>query len=642
MLRQPSTERLDLTGLGFDAVAEMLGGSAAPETVQAVHETTGGNPLYVGELARHLRAGGSLAAVPTSIRDSVRLRLEARSPGCVEVVRIGAVVGRTFEAGRVATVSGRPALSCLADLDEAVAAGLVEATGKAGEFRFAHALVRDAVEATMTSAELPVMHRAVAEAIESYDGAGDEQAAELARHWDAASAAGDRPTAAMWCERAATVADRRLAWEEAARLFDRALDLGGKADALAEHRRAIGSARARLHCDEIAAAIAMCVVAADAGTRAGRPDLAAEATLVPEGRALESLPLRDATLTVLEALEADDHARRARLHGQLTHMGYYVDPAVDAHPLRAGRGRGRGRRRRAGRPRRRSGPGTTSATDPSTRRCDSTSPHGSGTSARSIRRPSVAIWDPLWRIDALVELGRLPEAVAVVPELASAVAALGMPIFHWHLARVEAALAQATGRFDVALHHAEQARRLFAVLEVPLAAEAMYLGFRTPRGDALPAGPTSSPSGGRPSTCRWPRRSWATSRSSARRRPWRGSATRIGRRQCYDRCRPADGWDPPPSIWLYLHAVRIQVAAMLGRRDDIAHLVAALEPHRGRPRGDRRWSHQLPRSGRAVARRRRGGARGLGGGRSRPRDGGPSGARSGSAQLRRPRRRRAR
>ena len=579
LLRQPSTERLDLTGLGFDGVAELLGGSTAPETVHAVYETSGGNPLYVGELARHLRAGGSLAAVPTSIRDSVRLRLDARSPGCVEVVRIGAVAGRTFEAGRVATVSGRPALGCLADLDEAVAAGLVEPTGKAGEFRFTHALVRDAVEATLTAAELPMMHRAVADAIETYDGTGDEQAAELARHWDAASAAGDRPTAATWCERAATIADRRLAWEEAARLFDRALDLGGTADALAEHRRAIGSARARLHCDEIAAAIAMCVVAAGAATRAGRPDLAAEAALVPEGRALESLPLREATLAALEALKADDHARRARLHGHLTHMSYYLDPTsmidhceqCEAEAALAG----------------------DPLADLAAIRARHTVSYGPehaalrldladrlGRVARSIRRPSVAIWDPLWRIDALVELGRLQEAVAVVPTLASAVAALGMPIFRWHLARVEAALAQATGRFGVALQHAEDARRLFAVLEVPVAAEAMYLGFRTPL--AMHAGWTVELAE------RWASVDMSTAPPFLGDLPYLGPASALAgigdlarASQWYDRCLPAEGWDPPPSLWLHLHAVRIQVASMIGRRDDIVHLRSALEPHRG-------------------------------------------------------------
>ena len=260
---------------------------------------------------------------------------------------MGAVIGRTFAAGRVATATGRAAALCLQDLDEAVAAGLVEPSGTPGEFRFVHALVRDAVEATLGTADLPAMHRRVAEAIETYDGTGDDLAADLARHWDAASALGGREMAATWCERAAVVADRQLAWEEAARLFERAMELTGPAgDPLDEHRRAIGAARARLHCDELMVAVKRCLHAADAARRAGRPDLMAEAVLVPEGRSVPPELLGPAN-EALAALPADDHSRRARLHGLLDHPRLLHRPVVDGPSLRRGRGRGRPRRRRA-------------------------------------------------------------------------------------------------------------------------------------------------------------------------------------------------------------------------------------------------------------------------------------------------------
>jgi predicted ATPase len=220
--RQLTTRRLELTGLDAGAVGALLAG-AGDAAVARVHAVSGGNPLLVGELARHLSAGGDLATVPRSVRDGVRARLDRLSPWGAEVVRTGAVIGRAFPAGLVATATGRPAIACLEAIDEALAAGLVEPTGRPGEFRFVHALVRDAVEATMSAAELPEAHRVIAEAIEAYEGTGDDNVADLARHWDLASALGQRDRAAGWCERAAQVADRQLAWEEAARLFDRAL-----------------------------------------------------------------------------------------------------------------------------------------------------------------------------------------------------------------------------------------------------------------------------------------------------------------------------------------------------------------------------------------------------------------------------------
>ncbi|MDP1805605.1 MAG: AAA family ATPase, partial [Acidimicrobiales bacterium] len=201
LARYLATRRLELAGLDAGAVRALLD-DAGEDVVARVHAVSGGNPLLVGELARHLGAGGDLATVPRSVRDGVRARLDRLSPWCAEVVRTGAVIGRTFPAGLVATATGRPAITCLEAVDEALAAGLVEATGRPGEFRFVHALVRDAIEATMSAAELPEAHRVVAEAVEAYEVTGDEHVADLARHWDAASALGQRDRAAAWCERA--------------------------------------------------------------------------------------------------------------------------------------------------------------------------------------------------------------------------------------------------------------------------------------------------------------------------------------------------------------------------------------------------------------------------------------------------------
>ena len=323
------------------------------------------------------------------------------------------------------------------------------------------------------------MHRTVAEAIQRYDGTGNEQAAELARHWDAASVLGDRTTAALWCQRAAVVADEQLAWEEAARLFDRALELGGaSAEPIDRYDRAVGSAHARLHCDELTVAVARCVQAADAARDAGRADLFAEAALVPEARALPIPKLREVALEALAALPHDDHARRARLHGHLTNISFYLDGAsANQHSEHAQSE-------------------AAQTDDPSAELAAIRArhmvllaakhaperlvlAHRLGDLARSVGRPSVALWEPLWQIDALVELGRLADAAAMLPLLRQCVGAVGSPIARWHLARCEAVMAQATARFSDALAHADEARRLFARLEDPLGAQGIYLGYRT-------------------------------------------------------------------------------------------------------------------------------------------------------------------
>ncbi len=585
VVRTPSAERLELAGLDRAGVATLLGpvGSQPPAdaVVDAVVDASGGNPLYVGELARHLAAGGDLATVPQSVRDAIARRLAERSDGCVDAVRVGAVIGRTFSAGLVATATGRAALACLEDLDEAVAAGLIEPTGVPGEFRFVHALVRDAVEATLGAAELPARHRQVACAIETYEGAGDAQLAELARHWDAASVLGDRATAAQWCERAAVVADRQLAWEEAGRLFDRALELGGaSASALDRFDRGVGAARAALHCDEVMAAVSKSVAAAYAAREAGRPDLVAEALLVPEGRRVEGTELRVLALETLGTLPVDDHARRARLHGLLTHLGYYGDPstmlthceqaeaeAAHADDLLADLAAIRARHATC------YGPEHAPQRLELARRL--------GLAARAADRPSIALWEPLWKIDALLELGRVPDAVSTLPDLRRAVAAAGAPIARWHLARVETALAQATGRLAESSEHALEARRLFAQLESPYVADGMYYGVRM--AIELHAGWTTELDEAQ------------TSIDLSQAPPFLGEMPLLGpaltaaargdldrARVAYNRMSPAAGWAPPPELSVQMFAVRIDAAVRIGVRDDLPALLAALEPHRGR------------------------------------------------------------
>ncbi len=578
--RHPSTRRMELAGLGPGAVGALLAG-AGEDAVARVHAVSGGNPLLVGELVRHLGAGGDLATVPRSVRDGVRARLDRLSPWCAEVVRTGAVIGRTFPAGLVATATGRPAIACLEAVDEALAAGLVEATGRPGEFRFVHALVRDAVEATMSAAELPQAHRVIAEAIEAYEGTGDDQVADLARHWDAASALGERDRAAAWCERAAVVADRQLAWEEAARLFDRALALGGAgADPLDRYARAVGAARARLHCDEITAAIQSSVEAAVAAREAGRPDLFAEAVLVSEARSVPPGVTGDLAAEALDLLPPDDHARRARVHGYLANLSYYADrSALATHSEMA-----TAEAAQAGDP----------LADIAAIRARQQLLHGPehaeerlelaarlGEAAARPSRPSVAFWEPLWRIDALLELGRVAEAVATLPLLRQRIDAAGSPMARWHQARMEAALAQATGRFAEGLEHAGAARRLFAALESPMGAEQMYLGYRS--GVERHAGWTEDLAD------LWKARDSDYFPPFVGELPLLGPAMAhagVGRldaaREYYGRLTPAVGWDPPPSLWLQSHAIRIHLAVRLGVVEDLPPLLAAMAPHRGR------------------------------------------------------------
>lgn len=581
--RLPLARRTELRGLSVDSVAALLDVDTPPHVVQHVYEVTGGNPLFVRELALHLSSGGEPTSVPASVRDAVAVRLAQRSSPCVEALRVAAVIGRDFAAGLVATVLGRPALTVLDAMDEAVSAGLIEPLSTPGRFRFVHILVRDAVEATLSAAALPGVHRQVAEAIEAYEGSSDDRLADLARHWDEASVLGDRDVAAAWCERAADAADRRLAWEEAARLFDRALAIGGPAaDPLDRYNRIVGGARARLNTDVLEVVVAQCVEASVIADRIQRPDLMAEAALVPEGRGGSEatwIPLRAITEAALAAINGDNHVLRARLLGQLATLAFYLDPSqcdeLSAAALTA----------------------ADLADDPlavvaatRARQMLRAVPDGAeerlalaqriGDAGRALRRAGITIWEAIWTIDALLELGRVPEATATLPDLRRRVGETRLPIAQWHLARVEAVLAQATGRFPEALEAGARARDLFAVLETPLGAENMYLGIRTEIAhhvgfdDAIVDGWAPVLGGDLP--------------------PFLDELPLLGpliantstghldvARSLYSALTPVRTWNPPRFIEIPLLAVRTLAAIALGLEDDIALLLERLAPHRG-------------------------------------------------------------
>jgi DNA-binding CsgD family transcriptional regulator len=574
--RLTATRRLALSGLDPVAVRSLLGDDADASTAGHVAEVTGGNPLFVVEMARHLHAGGHLALVPPTLREAIDRRVARRSALCAEVLRTAAVAGRSFSAGVVATALDRPALVCLQALAEAETAGLVEAGESAGTFRFMHALVRDAVEATLGPAALAQTHRRVAESIEAYSGTGDEHAADLARHWARAAVLGERRRAAGWVERAADAAERSLAWEEAARLFDQALEVAGaEAGAEDRHRWLLGSARARLHCDELAAALERCARAAQAVRPLGRPDLTAAAALVVEGRGGPAVAaLRDLCEEALVAVGPEPSALRARLLGQLASACFYVDPdrldrlsreamalADDVDDPLAVVAAARARQMACAHP--------AQALE-----CLALAER-IGEAGKALGRPAIEVWKHVWRVDTLLQLGHLPEVVTETAALRRCVERARAPVARWHLLRIEATTAQALGRFEEAEKAAVAARDLFATIDDPGGARYMWLGFRT--SVALYTGFDSEIVDG-----------WAGFDVSAAPLflgdlPVFGPAlafVAMGDRDravhLYDGLAPVAAWRPPRFLWTILHTMRLQLAIALGRLADVPQLLEGL------------------------------------------------------------------
>jgi hypothetical protein len=228
-LNRAGGDRLALPPLEADDVAEILrrasGSEPTPDAVRLVHTRAGGNPFFVGELARLFGEGGIPAdsRVPPAVRDVVRARLAPLPPLTRSVLQVAAVAGERLDLRVVIAANGLDEDACLDALDPAIVSRMLLADSM-HDVRFAHALVREAVLADIPPLQLARLHQAVADASERTWGTGVDVIETIARHRLAALPLGDAALAAEQLVRAADVARWRGAFESADELAELAIE----------------------------------------------------------------------------------------------------------------------------------------------------------------------------------------------------------------------------------------------------------------------------------------------------------------------------------------------------------------------------------------------------------------------------------
>ena len=465
---------LHLSALSPGDVATYMGAAQDDPAVAWVHGQSGGNPLYVRELTRlladeHVVSGSWPTAVPVQLRALIARRLEHLDEPCRALIEAASVLGDSVDLVLLEAVHGPVAPDVI---DAAVDQGVLRRSPDLpGRLVFTHGLVRSAVYAELPSAARIDLHRRAAEALEGQGAVDDEErVAELALHWLRAAATDeDRRRAVDRLRRAAAVAGRRLAYDDAARLLElaaAATELGGFDDAeRAEHTVELATAAFRAGRTEVA--VSRSAEAVDLAERAGRPDLMADGALVVTGvgyppRLRTLLDLKD---HVLSRLGPDRSARRVRLEAHLAALRAelgQIDEAGPASERALAEAEGLG--------------DVEALVDAiRARQLVCSGPDGVverlALGARMIelgREPDqrlAGMWGRLWRIDAALQLGNLDEVAADMLELEAAVRRLGLRMAEWHLVVARAGVAVTTGRLDEAERLAYEGRRLGEALE---------------------------------------------------------------------------------------------------------------------------------------------------------------------------------
>ncbi|MBM0233866.1 AAA family ATPase [Micromonospora sp. STR1_7] len=220
---------ITLTGLARDEVAALIARTAGREPdaglVAKVHRRTGGNPFFVEQTARLWHADGTTGTIAPGVREAVRRRLAQLPAAVVETLTVAAVLGREFHRQVLAASATAPAAQVDRMLDRAVTARLVVAQG-GGRFAFAHDLVRETLYDGLTDDDRQARHGAIVRAVDDLRELSDQLIpADLARHAYLAGPTLDRARVAELLVAAGRHAFARLATDEAAVHFHRALEV---------------------------------------------------------------------------------------------------------------------------------------------------------------------------------------------------------------------------------------------------------------------------------------------------------------------------------------------------------------------------------------------------------------------------------
>lgn len=327
-----------LAGLEEADVSDMLtaglGSKPTPDLVRALTIATGGNPYFLTQLVRLLAAEGSDPLgtrfelpqrwLRSSFGDAIRGHLSMLSAGCRAALDAAAVLGDSFDLRDLALVSARSTEDTVQGVGEALDLGVVvEGPGAPGRYRFAHAVLRDAIYAALPLHLRITLHGRAAKALAATQGRPtDPRFSEISWHYLQAAPGVDPSLAVDFATRAAEHAAKMGMYEDATRLYERALEalsLGG-AEPVRRVEVMLALGNAAFRAGDLARSKGIFEESAVLARQLGDPAKLADAAL---GYALEDE--RSATdqrrvamlLEGLAAVSGEDERRRVLLMGRL-------------------------------------------------------------------------------------------------------------------------------------------------------------------------------------------------------------------------------------------------------------------------------------------------------------------------------------
>lgn len=239
-------EILELSPLPNDAISEIMSSMLAQRDPlhclfsHKIFQQTGGNPLFVEELMRHLveteklkRIRGNWVvgvnsfkefSLPKSVQTIIKKRLVNLPDHIQHLLKTASIIGKKFDLDLLMKILDEEEMEVISRLEDARAAALIEEiseTDTSYSYQFLHDAIRETLEAALSPEKKRNLHRIIAEILELREHT-DLLVEKLARHFYQAHVP---KKAAKYCTRAGEIYEKQYFNEKAIAYYSRAIEM---------------------------------------------------------------------------------------------------------------------------------------------------------------------------------------------------------------------------------------------------------------------------------------------------------------------------------------------------------------------------------------------------------------------------------
>jgi eukaryotic-like serine/threonine-protein kinase len=200
------------------------GGTLPEDDARAIARESGGHPLFIDELVRHMLqpSGDTAPGGHLHLDGALWARVRQLDDNALLLLQLCAVAGTPLPEEAAARAMDVGPAELIKHLSLLRASNLVRTgLGQSASIEPYHDRVREALLAHLTPPDIQALHARLARALETLPGIDSEV---LFNHF---RGAGDPARAAQYAAKAADQAHRALAFSRAARLYKQSIDLGG-------------------------------------------------------------------------------------------------------------------------------------------------------------------------------------------------------------------------------------------------------------------------------------------------------------------------------------------------------------------------------------------------------------------------------